>query len=310
MAIKLFTEPELHNPVMLCGWSGIGNIGITAIDTIRRFLEAQEFGQIEPFDFFYPRKVVIQKGFLEDLEFPVNKFYFQDTGENDVIFFIGEEQPRERAAPYAEGRKGYEMAELVLDVASKFGCRRVYTSGAAVTQIHHSLTPQVWAVPNNPALIEEIRAYPNTVLMSDVEGGSGQGFISGLNGLILGVAKERDIDAVCLMGEIPYYLQGINWPYPKASMSVIEVFAEIFKMEIELKHLEQLAKKIEKKIDDFLQTLYGAEGVPPELKKHIESLRHTKQTRLGPITEEEQKKIVEHIDELFRGEEESGKRLV
>ncbi|NIO20895.1 MAG: hypothetical protein GTN76_09195, partial [Candidatus Aenigmarchaeota archaeon] len=52
------------------------------------------------------------------------------------------------------------------------------------------------------------------------------------------------------------------------------------------------------------------EGVPPDLKKHIEGLKHTKQARLGPITEEEQKKIVEHIDELFRGEEDSGKRHV
>ena len=310
MAIKLFTEPELHNPVMLCGWSGIGNIGITAIDTIRRFLEARELGQIEPFDFFYPSKVVIQKGLLVDLRFPANKFYFQDIRDHDVIFFICEEQPRERSTPYAEGRKGYEMAELVLDVAAKFGCQRIYTSGAAVTQIHHSAIPQVWAVPNNPALIEEIRTYRNTVLMSDIEGSGGQGFISGLNGLMLGVAKERDIDGVCLMGEIPYYLQGTGWPYPKASMSVIEVFAEVFKIKIEMKHLEQLAKKIEKQIEDFLQTLYEAEGVPPELKKHIESLRHTRQAKLGPITEEEQKKIVEHIDELFRGEEESGKRHV
>lgn len=132
----------------------------------------------------------------------------------------------------------------------------------------------------------------------------------GLNGLLLGVAKERDLDAICLMGEIPYYLQGTPWPYPKASISVIEVLSKILEIEIGLKHLEQLAKKIEQNIDDFLQTLYNAEGVPPELKEHIEGLRHAKQAGLGPITEEEQKKIVEHIDELFRGEEGSGKRHV
>lgn len=310
MPVKLIEEPELHNPVMLCGWPGIGNIGITAIDTLRGVVRAQEFGEVEPLDFFYPRKVVIQKGIIADLEFPTSKFYFQRIRNHDVIFFIGEEQPRERATPYAEGRKGYEMAELVLDVAAKFGCQRIYTSGAAVTQIHHSATPQVWAVPNNPALIEEIETYPNTLLMSNVEGGGSQGFISGLNGLLLGVAKERNIDAICLMGEIPYYLQGTPWPYPKASISVIEVLARSLGIEIELTHLEQLAKKIEKNVDEFLQTLYAAEGVPPELKSQIEGLRHTKQARLGPITDEEQKKIVEHIDELFGGEEGRGKRHV
>lgn len=147
MGIKLYQEPQLSNPIMLCGWPGIGNIGITAIDTLRGVLRAQEFGEIEPFDFFYPRKVVIQKGFLEELEFPSSRFYFQHIGDHDVRFFIGEEQPWERITPYAEGRKGYEMAEPVLDVAAKCGCQRVYTSGAGVTQIHHSVTPQVWAVP-------------------------------------------------------------------------------------------------------------------------------------------------------------------
>jgi len=310
MAVRLSKEPELRNPVMLCGWPGIGNIGITAIDTLRGVLKAQEFGEIEPFEFFYPRKVVIQKGLLEDLEFPGSRFFFQSIKDHDVIFFIGEEQPRETITPYAEGRKGYQMAELVLDVAAKFGCRRVYTSGAAVTQIHHSATPQVWAVPNNPALLEEIKTYQNAVLMSQIEGGGSQGFISGLNGLLLGVAAERNMDAICLMGEIPYYLQGTPWPYPKASISVIEVLASILKVEIELTHLEQLAKKIEKNIDDFLRTLYQAEGVPPELEQHIEGLRHAKQAKLGPITDEEQKKIVDHIDELFRGEEGSGRRHV
>lgn len=310
MAVKLSTEPELHSPVMLCGWPGIGNIGITAIDTLRGITRAREFGQIEPFDFFYPRKVAIQKGILEDLEFSSSKFYFQHLASGDAIFFIGEEQPRERATPYAEGRKAYEMAELVLDVAAKFDCQRIYTSGAAVTQTHHSLTPQVWAVPNRPALIEEIKTYQNTLLMSDVESGPGQGFISGLNGLLLGAARERNIDAICLMGEIPYYLQGTPWPYPKASICVIEVLARVLKIELELTHLEQLAKKIEENIDEFLQTLYKAEGVPPELEQQIENLRHTRQARLGPITDEEQKRIVEHIDELFGGDEGSGKRHV
>jgi proteasome assembly chaperone (PAC2) family protein len=159
-------------------------------------------------------------------------------------------------------------------------------------------------------LIEEIRGYHNTILMSDMGGVGDQGFISGLNGLLLGVARERNIEAVCLMGEIPYYLQGAPWPYPKASISVIEVIASILDMKIELKHLEQLAKKIEQNIDDFLHSLYEAKGVPDELKQQIEGLRHKKQAGLGPITEEEQKKIVEHIDELFRGEEGSGRRYI
>ena len=70
MGIKLYKQPELRDSIMFCGWPGIGNIGISAIDTLRAVLRAEEFGEIEPWDFFDPRKVLIEKGLLKDLEFP------------------------------------------------------------------------------------------------------------------------------------------------------------------------------------------------------------------------------------------------
>jgi len=83
------------------------------------------------------------------------------------------------------------MANLVMDVAQKFNCRRIYTSGAAIAITHHSLNPKVWAVANNGALLSELRSYDNTILMSEVEGRGNQGSITGLNGLLIGVAKRR-----------------------------------------------------------------------------------------------------------------------
>jgi len=299
MSLNLQQEPRLKNPILFCGWPGIGNIGLIAIDTLRSMLEAQEFGEIEPWDFFDPRKVVIENGLLEDLEFPSNKFYYRRLPEQDAIFFIGQEQPAEGSSRYGAGEKAYRMANLVLDVAERFDCQRVYTSGAAVTQIHHSHRPRVWAVPNRPDLIAEINGYHNTVLMSQIEGRNGQGMITGLNGLLLGVAKERRCEAICLMGEIPYYLQGAPWPYPKASQSVLEVLSQILKVPLELKPLEDMAEKVQENIEEFLERLYSIEGVPPEIRQEIEKLEYRKGADLGPITEEEQKKIMEHIDELF-----------
>jgi proteasome assembly chaperone (PAC2) family protein len=300
VGIKLYKEPEIKNPIMFCGWPGIGNIGISAIDSLRAVLKAQEFGEIEPWDFFNPRKVSIQKGLLKDLEFPSNKFYFQRIRKRDLIFFIGQEQPSEGRIRYAEGKKAYKIANLVLDVAEKFGCRRVYTSGAAVTQIHHTTKPRVWAVPNKQSLIEEIREYKNTILMSEIEGRSSQGTITGLNGLLLGVATKRDLEAICLMGEIPYYLQGAPWPYPKGSKSVLEVLAKILGVKIDLSQLDELAKTVEENIEGFLESLYTAEAIPPQVRDEIEKLRYARPTEPGPITEEEQKEMMKHLDELFR----------
>ena len=300
MAVRLYNEPELKNSILFCGWPGIGNIGITAIDALRGILAAQQFGDIEPWDFFEPRKVRIEEGLLKDLEFPGNKFYFRQTQNRDLIFFIGQEQPRERRMRYAEGQIAYQMANLVLDVAEKYDCRRIYTSGAAVTQIHHTARPRVWAVPNNPDLIDEVKNYENTILMSELEGGGSQGTITGLNGLMLGVAKERGFEAVCLMGEIPYYLQMAPWPYPKGSKSVLEVLAKILNIKVDLGKLDELAERVQANIEDFLENLYASEAVPPQFKDEIERLRDAEPAQPGPITDEEQKTMMDHIDELFK----------
>lgn len=289
---------------MLVGWPGIGNIGIIAIDTLRGMLRAQELGEIEPWDFFYPRKISIQDGLLRNLEFPNNKFYFQRIKNRDLIFFIGEEQPSDGITKYAIGEKAYQMANLVLDVAEKFGCQRVYSSGAAVAPIHHTMKPRVWAVPNREDLIEEVRRYENTVIMSEIEERGGEGSITGLNGLLLGVAKKRGLGAICLMGEIPYYIQGSPWPYPKASKSVLEVLTKNIGIEIDPSQLDELAKIIEENVEKFLNEVYQAETIPPqvrdELKDRIEKLKYVRPIEPGPITEEEQKRIIEQIDEFFK----------
>lgn len=303
MAIKLYKEPKLERPDLICGWPGIGRIGIMAVDYLRRAIAAEELGEIEPWEFFEPRKVSIQDGLIKDLEFPTNKFYYQRLKNRDSLLFIGEEQPAEGARLHATGEKAYGMANLVLDVAEQFGCQRVYTSGAAVIQTHHTLKPRVWAVPNSEDLIDEVRGYDNTVLMSEIEGRHGQGAITGLNGLLLGVAKKRGIKALCLMGEIPYYLQASPWPYPRASVSVLEVMTSTMGIDIDLVPLVEMAKKIDESIEAFLGNLYEAEAIPPPIRREIrDSIEKTKYVRQspGPITDEDQKRIMEHIDEFFK----------
>ncbi len=299
MGVIIYKEPKLENPVMVASWPGIGNIGIIAVDTLRNMLEAEELGEIEPWDFFYPKKVLIRNGELKDLEFPSSKFYFKRTGEKDLLFFIGEEQPADGGRTYAEGKKAYQMANLVLDVAQRFGCQRVYTSGAAVAPIHHTTRPKVWAVPNSKGLISEVKTYENTILMSEIEGRGGQGNITGLNGLLLGVARKRSIEAICVMGEIPVYLQGFPFPYPKASKSVLEVLTAALGIEIDMDRISSFIERSDKEIEQ----LY--EKFPPEIKEQLDKLKYVsydKPTEPTPITEEDKKRILEDIDKFFKKE--------
>lgn len=294
MGIRLYKQPKLKKPDLVASWPGIGNIGIIAVDTLRRQIRAEEFGEIEPWDFFYPNKVIIKAGILEDLEFPGSKFYYQRLEKKDLILFIGEEQPTDGGRMYAEGRKAYQMANLVLDVAERLGCRRVYTSGAAVALTHHALKPRVWAVTSTEDLICEVKSCQNTILMSEIEGGGDWGSITGLNGLLLGLAKKRGFEAICLMGEIPDYLSGAPLPYPKASISVLEVLTSLLGVKIDCGALAMLTVQT----DNIIDSIY--EKLPPEMRERLEQRKLVVQPKPGAITEEDERWIKEHIDELFQ----------
>jgi proteasome assembly chaperone (PAC2) family protein len=280
---------------MLCGWMGIGNVGLTAVSTLRRLVRAQPFGEIEPYEYFEPSRVIVKNGLIREMRFPTTKFFSHRLPNRDLLLLVGEQQP-------ADEGKAYDMASEVLDVAEQLGCRRIYTSAASVTMIHHTARPRVWAVPNSPTLLTEVRKYGNTILMSEVDSTDGDGLISGLNGILLGVARNRGIEAVCLMGEVPYYLQAAPWPYPKASISVLEVLGSILGLRMDLRELHEMADKVEGNIEQILDALATTEELPEQVRTEMERLKEGKQPDIGPITEREKREILEHIDELFKGE--------
>ena len=279
----------------MAGWPGIGNIGAIAVNVLMEALRAEEIGEIEPWDFFYPRRLVVRGGEVTDLEFPASRFLFARAEQSDILFFSGDEQPSEDGGPYARGDTAYRMANLVLDVAIDFGCSRVYTSGAAVAPIHHASRPKVWAVPNSEALLPELRGYPNTVLMSDIAARRGQGSITGLNGLLLGVAKKRGLEAVCVMGEVPVYLQGLPVPYPKGSKAVLEVLCAALGVSAEMEGIDAMIESNERDIGRLYELF------PAEMREQIERLRETGGTsEPGPITDEDKKRILDDLDRFFQ----------
>ena len=296
MGIVFHSEPELNRPDMIVGWPGIGNIGVITVNALRQQLEAEELGEIEPWDFFYPNKVIIRAGVLQDVEFPSSKFYYKKLADRDILLFVGEEQPSGRNRMYAEGGKAYEMANLVLDAAEKFGCRRIYTSGAAVALTHHSLKSRVWAVATDQKILAQMKGYANTLRMSEVESRDNLGNITGLNGLLIGVAKKRGFEGVCLMGEIPDYLSRVPFPYPKASQSVLEVLAAILGVSIDVTTLDGMAAQMQGVITNVFRQF------PDEVRERIEQRKEDAQP--GPITEEDEKWIKDNIDDFFRQEQE------
>jgi hypothetical protein len=205
---------------------------------------------MEAADYFHPSGVWIDNSLIDVPQYPAGKFYFyrNPSGGSDVIIFISDAQP------FIE--KGYEYALEIVEFIVTLKVKRVYTFAAMPLPIEHTQVPEVYAVATQKEILD-------TLTKMDIKTMS-TGQISGLNGLILGVAKEKGLDGVCLLGEIPLYT--IQIENPLASMVVLESLGRILGVTIDLVPLQKHAEQINQEIEHLIDYLKN----PPEEEKPID----------------------------------------
>lgn len=238
--IKLRAKPKLNSPNMLAAWPGIGNVSIIVATYLQRQLDFKELGEIEASYFFDPIGVIARDNVVEAPQFPQSQFYYWKNkgGENDLILFIGSDQP---------GAKAYELAGCVLDVGLSFQVKRVYTCAAALTHIHYTEQPRVWGVATSQKVAEELQKH-DLVQRNALQ-------IAGLNGLLLGVAKERNIEGICLLGEVPTHISRIENPI--AALAILKVLTGMLGIEIDTTELAETARETKEQIKQITAMAMG-----------------------------------------------------
>jgi len=260
---KLEKEPKLKSPYLIAAWPGMGNVALMAASYLKNKLEAEEFGEVQPAGFFHPVGASVKGSVVEIPKFPKSKFYYWIDGRSlhDLVIFLGESQP--------SLEKEYEFACEILDLMGKFGVKMVYTFAAMPSIMEHTKDPKVWGVATHSSLTEDLKDY-GVSLMSE-------GQISGMNGLLLAVAKEKGFQGICLLGELPYYTVQIE--NPKSSKAVLEALCKMLKIEVDFSELDYQAKQIEKEIEKFVDYFKIPEAHEPK----------------KPISDEEIEKIKESL---------------
>ena len=257
--VKLYSKPKLNSPNMLAAWPGISNVAIIAANYLLRKLDFKQLGELNASHFFDPIGVMAKDSVVEAPSFPQSRFYYlkNNDGANDLIVFIGDAQP---------ASKSYELAHCVLDTALKFEVSRVYTCAAALTRIHHTEQPRVWGVATNEEVAQDLVRY-NLTQKGDLQ-------IAGLNGLLLGAAKERDISGLCLLGEVPTYTAKMQ--NPMAALAILEVLTRLLGVNPDLNELAKLAAETRERmkqvaaqamgeyIDYFTTPIWESEGEEEE----------------------------------------------
>ena len=269
---------------MVAAWPGMGNVAFGAAMYLKETLNAEKFAEIEPQDIYYKTGVQIREGVIDIPALPQSDFflYRDPNGKHDLIIFIGESQP--------VMEKEFELAERVVEMALEYRVHQIITFAATPVNITHKVDPGVWGVTTDKNLQKDLVRLGVKIMTV--------GHIGGLNGLLLGVAKEAGLHGLCLLGEIPFYTAKIE--NPKSSLSILKVFMQHGNIAIDLDGLVQMAKFVEEEVEKVSkttkQTLLGSDA---DIAPGREAVYEAAQGEEDEAAEEIGPEVRERIELLF-----------
>ena len=246
--IKYSKNIGLIGPVMIAGWPGMGSVALGVVDYLQRNLNAIKFAEIEVDPLAIIDSVTVEDGLATIVPTPKNTFYY--TKNPEIIIFKGEAQ--------LPGHEGILLLEEVLELALKFKVKRIYTGAAFPLPVSHKDLPQVYLAVNKRALKAPLARFGLVPMET--------GHISGLNGLLLGFAEKKNIEAACLLATMPQY--AISLPNPKASLAIIEILHKVVGFKLDIEELNGYIKDMDEKmaiIEDKVKDVMAIEAKEPEL---------------------------------------------
>jgi len=257
-------------PTVLAAWPGMGNVGLITVDYLRRGLNAKAFAEIDMSPFFIPDSIVVKDGIAQLPEIPTSILYHSHNP--DLIIFESNAQ--------ISGREGIMIIKMLLDLLEQFDCRRIYTFAAFAQPMSHASESEALVTCSKPGLLEFLKKYPVTPMPD--------GYIAGLNGLLLGVAASRKIDAACFLGTIPSYASNLH--YPKASIELVRLINDILGIEVPVEDLEDGVGAMEQQFD----------MIEERIKEFIPSLNKEEELEIAEVEDERVPHVImDKIERLF-----------
>ena len=220
-------EPKAKSPVLVCGLPGSGYVGKLAVDHLVESFNGKLFEELYS-PSFPPHGNVKGDGVVRPIR---GELYHCETGQrNDLFVFTADAQP-------TTSKGEYELCEVVLQAAKKRGATIVFTLAAYITG-GFEVEQRVFGAATSQELLSELTENGVRAMK---EGG-----ISGMNGIIVGMAGLLGMDGSCLLGETSGYLVD-----PIASQLVLEALSRVMKLKIDLGKLSERAIEAKQVIGDI-----------------------------------------------------------
>ena len=224
---KVFEVPKSSNPVLVCGLPGSGYVGKLAADHLVSTFNLKKVAEYAS-PTFPPQVSVKEDGTVDP---PKGDLYYAAANRRRGLFvFTADTQPTT-----SEGE--YELSDAVVKFAKKCGVKRVYTLAAYITG-SFSKSPRVYGTGTSKEMVG-LLSRNGVTLMKD-------GGISGMNGLLIGMAALRGLEGACLLGETSGYVVDAG-----ASKAVLELLSKVLELPIDTSKLEEKAEETRKVISQL-----------------------------------------------------------
>lgn len=219
---------KTKNPILIEGLPGIGNVGKIAVDYMIDTLKPKMIYEIHSDGF--PHAVFVNQQNLVDL--PTIRIYHKKIKDKDVLFLAGDVQPIDEPSCY-------EFCNKVLDMMEEINIKEVITLGGIGLQ-RVPENPQVYCTGNSKKIIQKYKS-PN--LKCNIYGIVGP--IMGVSGLLVGLAKYRNIPSIALLAETfghPTYV-GI-----KGAREILKILDKKLELGLDLRNIDKDIAQVDKDI--------------------------------------------------------------
>jgi len=237
------TEQKLNDPWLIAAWPGMGAVAISAGYYLMAKLGMHLLAEFPAREFFDLERVEVKDGLILTGALPRSRlFLWQDPEKShDLIVFIGEAQPPAKGAAFCAKLIGF---------ASKLRVQRVFTFAAMATQMRPEHESRVFGAAIDRDTLGDFKRL-DMQMLEDAQ-------ISGLNGVLLGVAADSGMKGGCLLGEMPHVFS--QFPFPKASLAVLKAFSAMAAIPLDFKELQSQSREVEKGLEEFLHRLEDSVG--------------------------------------------------
>ncbi len=219
LGLRIHTFPKLNKPVMIAALPDMGNVAAIGMDFLVKSLKAKLFAEIYA---FWPPAISYDQGMIK---YEQSSYKFHYSQKDNIVLFSGEFNP-------SDPRRLYELCYEVVNMAKKLKVSTLYSIGAA-------LRPPS---PAEPKLFAATTASKHLVLLKkeNLELLNGKGQITGFNGLVLGIAKEKQLDGICILSEI----DNPNIVQPRSAKLILEKLCQVLELKpFDMRELEEEEKR-------------------------------------------------------------------